>query len=303
MVSLLLNEIGNGIFLGAFFGLVALGYSMVYGILRLINFAHGDFFMVAAFVSYTILGAVLVGHSHGQWWTVLWVGILVMVVTGGLAMLVNQLVYRPMRRAAILSLMIAAIGLSQVLENGVLVTPQWGASYLVYPVTTPAAGFSLGSNHYTWGQLIIVLVSGLLALGVYFLVGRTLLGKAMRAVSEDRIAATLMGINVDLVIGIVFFIGGALAGAAAVMTGVYYGQINYLMGFTVGLEAFTAAVLGGIGNIGGAVLGGLILGIVQSIGTGIFGAEWAIVFAFGALVLMLWFRPTGLLGERVARRM
>lgn len=302
-MSLLLNEIGNGIFLGAFFGLVALGYSMVYGILRLINFAHGDFYMVAAFVSYTILGAVLVGNSHDQWWTVLWVGILVMIITGGLAMLANQLVYRPMRRAAILSLMIAAIGLSQVLENGVLVTPQWGATYLVFPVTTPPSGFNLGSNHYTWGQLIIVLVSGLLALGVYFVVGRTLLGKAMRAVSEDRIAAVLMGINVDLVIAIVFFIGGALAGAAAVMTGVYYGQINYLMGFTVGLEAFTAAVLGGIGNIGGAVLGGLILGIVQSIGTGIFGAEWAIVVAFGALVLMLWFRPTGLLGERVARRM
>ncbi len=303
-MSLLLNELGNGIFLGAFFGLVALGYSMVYGILRLINFAHGDFFMVAAFVSYTILGAVLVGHnSHGQWWTLLWVGVVVMVITGGLNMLANQIIYRPMRRAAILSLMIAAIGLSQILENGVLVTPQWGATYLVYPVTSPPAGFNLGSNHYTWAQLIIVLVSGLLALGTYFLVGRTLLGKAMRAVSEDRIAAMLMGVNVDLVIAIVFFIGGALAGAAAVMTGVYYGQINYLMGFTVGLEAFTAAVLGGIGNIGGAMLGGLVLGVVQSIGTAVFGSEWAIVVAFGALVLMLWFRPTGLLGERVARRM
>ena len=302
-MSLLLSEIGNGIFLGAFFGLVALGYSMVYGILRLINFAHGDFYMVASFVSYTVLGAVLVGHSHSHWFTVVGVGLLVMVLTGGLATLANQLVYRPMRRAAILSMMIAAIGLSQVLENGVLVMPGWGATYLVYPVTTPPSGFNVGVNHYTWGQLIIVLISGLLALGVYLLVGRTLLGKAMRAVSEDQVAAVLMGINVDLVIAIVFFIGGALAGAAAVMTGVYYGQINYLMGFTVGLEAFTAAVLGGIGNISGAVVGGLILGIVQSIGTGLFGAEWAIVFAFGALVLMLWFRPTGILGERVARRM
>lgn len=302
-MSLLLNELGNGIFLGAFFGLIALGYSMVYGILRLINFAHGDFFMVAAFVSYTVLGAVVVGHSHTHWFTVVWVGLLVMVLTGGLATLANQLVYRLMRRAAILSMMIAAIGLSQVLENGVLVTPGWGASYLVYPVTTPPSGFYVGSNHFTWGQLIIVVISGLLGLGVYLLVGRTLLGKAMRAVSEDQTAAVLMGINVDLVIAIVFFIGGALAGAAAVMTGVYYGQINYLMGFTVGLEAFTAAVLGGIGNIGGAVIGGLILGIVQSIGTGLFGAEWAIVVAFATLVLMLWFRPTGILGERVARRM
>lgn len=302
-MSLLLNEVGNGIFLGAFFGLIALGYSMVYGILRLINFAHGDFYMVASFVAYTVLGAVLAGHTHDQWLALAWVGVVVMIATGGLAMLANLVVYQPMKRAAILSLMIAAIGLSQILENGVLVIPQWGASYLVFPVLSPSAGFNIGSNHYTWMQLIIVVISGILGLAVYMIVSHTLLGKAMRAVSEDRIAAVLMGINVNLVIAIVFFIGGALAGAAAVMTGVYYGQINYLMGFTVGLEAFTAAVLGGIGNIGGAIVGGLILGIVQDVGTGIFGSEWAIVFAFGALVLMLWFRPTGLLGERVARRM
>lgn len=302
-MELLLNEIGNGIFLGAFFGLVALGYSMVYGILRLINFAHGDFYMVAAFVSYTILGAVLVGHAHLEWFTVIWVGLLVMFLTGALAVVANRLVYHPMRKAAVLTMMIAALGLSQVLENGVLVMPHWGSAYLTFPVTSPPSGFRVGPTHYTWAQLVIVVVSGLLAVGVYYLVGRTLFGKAMRAVSEDRIAAALMGINVDLVIATVFFIGGALAGAAAVMAGVYYGQINYLMGFNVGLEAFTAAVLGGIGNISGAVLGGVILGIVQSVGVGLFGAQWAIVFAFGALVLMLWFRPTGILGERVARRM
>jgi branched-chain amino acid transport system permease protein len=302
-VELFLNEIANGLFVGAFFALVAVGYSMVYGILRLINFAHGDFFMVAAFVSYTILGAVVVGHAHLVWFTVIWVGLLVMFLTGLLAVLANRLIYHPMRRAALLSLMIAALGLSQVLENGVLNIPGWGSAFLTYPVTSPPNGFTMGPTHFTWFQLIIVVISGLLSLGVYLLVSRTLLGKAMRAVSEDRIAAALMGINVDLVIAVVFFIGGALAGAAAVMTGVYYGQINYLMGWTVGLEAFTAAVLGGIGNIGGAVLGGVVLGIAQSVGTGFFGAEWALVVTFVVLVLLLWLRPTGILGERVARRM
>jgi branched-chain amino acid transport system permease protein len=302
-VELFLTEIANGLFLGAFFALVAVGYSMVYGILRLINFAHGDFFMVAAFVSYTILGAVVVGHAHLVWFTVIWVGLLVMFLTGLLAVLANRLIYHPMRRAALLSLMIAALGLSQVLENGVLNIPNWGSAFLTYPVTSPPNGFTIGPSHFTWFQLIIVVISGLLSLGVYLLVNRTLLGKAMRAVSEDRIAAALMGINVDLVIAVVFFIGGALAGAAAVMTGVYYGQINYLMGWTVGLEAFTAAVLGGIGNIGGAVLGGVVLGIAQSVGTGWFGAEWALVVTFVVLVLLLWLRPTGILGERVARRM
>jgi branched-chain amino acid transport system permease protein len=302
-VELFLDELANGLFLGAFFGLVALGYSMVYGILRLINFAHGDFYMVAAFVSYTILGAVAVGHAHMVWFTVIWVGLLVMFLTGTLAVIANRLIYRPMRRAALLSLMIAALGLSQVLENGVLNIPGWGSAFLTYPVTSPASGFRVGQAHFTWFQLIIVVLSGVLALGVYLLVSRTLLGKAMRAVSQDRIAAALMGINVDMVIAIVFFIGGALAGAAAVMTGVYYGQINYLMGWTVGLEAFTAAVLGGIGNIPGAVLGGVVLGIAQSVGTGWFGAEWAIVVTFVVLVLLLWLRPTGILGEHIARRM
>lgn len=302
-MELFLDELANGLFLGAFFGLVALGYSMVYGILRLINFAHGDFYMVAAFVSYTILGAVAVGHAHMVWFTVIWVGLLVMFLTGTLAVIANRLIYRPMRRAALLSLMIAALGLSQVLENGVLNIPGWGSAFLTYPVTSPASGFRVGQAHFTWFQLIIVVLSGVLALGVYLLVSRTLLGKAMRAVSQDRIAAALMGINVDMVIAIVFFIGGALAGAAAVMTGVYYGQINYLMGWTVGLEAFTAAVLGGIGNIPGAVLGGVVLGIAQSVGTGWFGAEWAIVVTFVVLVLLLWLRPTGILGEHIARRM
>ncbi len=302
-MQLLVGEIENGIFLGAFFVLIALGYSMVYGILRLINFAHGDFYMMAAYVSFAIFGAVGISHLHSKWPVVLVVGLITMIATGALAVLAERLIYRPMRRAALLSLMIAALGLSQVLENGVLNIPAWGSQYRTYPVTSSAAGTSILGTQFTYAQIAMVIISGLLAVGVYYLVGRTLIGKAMRAVAEDRVAASLMGVNVDLVISLVFFVGGALAGAAAVMDSLYYGQINYLMGFTVGLQAFTAAVLGGIGNIAGAVVGGLLLGIVESIGTGIFGAEWSVVVAFGVLVVMLWVRPNGLLGERVARRM
>ena len=146
------------------------------------------------------------------------------------------------------------------------------------------------------------MTAALLILAVYWIVNHTMLGTAMRAVAQDRVAATLMGVNTDRVISLVFFIGGALAGAAAVTASLYYGQINYLMGFSIGLQAFTAAVLGGIGNVAGAAIGGLLLGILESVGTGLFGAQWALLFAFGALVLTLWLRPTGLLGERVGQR-
>ncbi|MGH9067329.1 MAG: branched-chain amino acid ABC transporter permease [Acidimicrobiales bacterium] len=301
-MSRILPEIAAGLFLGAFFGLVALGYSMVYGILKLINFAHGDFYMVAAYVSYTILGAVVVGH-HTGWMTLTWVGLATMLAAGLLAVGAEKAVYSRMRGTPILSLMIAALGISEVLENGVLNLPFWGASYRTYPVSAPATGFSLAGGHYTFTQLAIVVCALVLTGIVYWIVQRTLLGKAMRAIAEDRVAASLMGINVDRVIAIVFFIGGALAGAGAIMAGLYYGQINYLMGFTIGLQAFTAAVLGGIGNILGAVVGGFVLGILQSIGTGYLGSQWALVFSFGALVAMLWLRPTGLLGERIGRRM
>jgi branched-chain amino acid transport system permease protein len=294
-------DVMAGLFQGAFFALVAVGYSMVYGILRLINFAHGDFYMAAAFVSYSLLAAVTVG-TRIDWGNVVWVGLVAMLATGVLAVSVERLVYRPMRRAAILSLMIAALGVSQILENGVLNIPGWGSNYLPYPVTPPSTGFTVASVKYTWTQAAIVLAAAVLVFAAWWIVNRTMLGVAMRAVAQDRVAATLMGIDTDRIISLVFFIGGALAGAAAVMASLYYGQINYLMGFSIGLQAFTAAVLGGIGNIAGAALGGLLLGILESVGTGVVGAQWALLFAFGALVLTLWLRPTGLLGERVGQR-
>ena len=299
--GVLVPDIVAGLFLGVFFALVAVGYSMVYGILRLINFAHGDFYMVAAFICYSVLATVTVS-TRVNWGNVAWAGALTMLAGGALAVVVERVVYRPMRRAAVLSLMIAALGVSETLENGVLNTPGWGSNFLPFPVTPPNAGFDVLSVHYTWAQLGIVVIAALLILAVYLLVNHTMLGTAMRAVAQDRVAATLLGIKVDQVISFVFFLGGALAGAAAVMAGLYFGQINYLMGFSIGLQAFTAAVLGGIGNVAGAAVGGLLLGILESVGTGLFGAQWALMFAFGALVLTLWLRPTGLLGERIGQR-
>ena len=300
-MDLIVTEIIAGLFLGAFFGLVAVGYSMVYGVLRLINFAHGDFYMVAAYVSYTVLSFVAIGHAT-NWVEVFLVGLLTMLVGGLLAMAVERIVYRPMRGAAMLSLMIAALGVSEVLENGVLNVPMWGSQYRAFPVVPPSTGFDFLGVHYAWIQVVIIAAGILLTALVYWIVNHTLIGTAMRAVAQDRGAAVLMGIDVDRVIAIVFFIGGALAGAAALMAGLYYGQINYLMGFDVGLQAFTAAVLGGIGNVLGAAVGGFLLGILESVGTGLFGPQWALLFAFSALVLTLWLRPTGLLGERVGQR-
>lgn len=300
-MTIIISEIVAGLFLGAFFALVAVGYSMVYGILRLINFAHGDFYMIAAYVSYSVLGTVIVGTAV-NWTNVVWVGIVTMLAAGALAVVVERVVYRPMRTAAMLSLMIAALGVSEILENGVLNAPFWGPDYLAYPVTPPATGFDIASVHYAWVEVAIVAAAMVLIFATYWVVNHTLLGTAMQAVAQDRVAATLMGINTNAIISLVFFMGGALAGAAAVMAGLYYGQINYLMGFALGLQAFTAAVLGGIGRVAGAALGGLLLGILESVGTGLFGAQWALLFAFGALVLTLWLRPTGLLGERVGQR-
>ena len=199
--TVVVPDIVAGLFLGAFLALVAVGYSMVYGILRLINFAHGDFYMVAAFVSYTLLAAVTVGTKI-NWGNVVWVGIVTMIAGGVLAMSVERLVYRPMRRAAVLSVMIAALGVSQVLENGVLNIPAWGSNYLPFPVTPPSTGFNVDGVHYTWTQVVIVAIAAVLIAAVWWIVNRTMLGTAMRAVAQDRVAATLMGINTDRIISL-----------------------------------------------------------------------------------------------------
>ncbi|MDP9844660.1 branched-chain amino acid ABC transporter permease [Streptosporangium lutulentum] len=292
--------IWNGLFVGSFYALVALGYSMVYGIIKLLNFAHGDLYMLGAFVGFAILGAVG-GVSPSMALPLLLVVLLAtMVVTGLAGVALERIAYRPLRRAPRLSLLITAVGASFALEYGMRAVA--GADPQVYPVRLGGTSMEFLGARLTLQQLVLMGVAVVLMIALNLLVTRTREGRAMRAIALDPRTSALMGINVNSVISRTFFVGSALAGAAGVMAGAYYGKIDFMMGFLIGLKAFTAAVIGGIGNIPGTMLGGLLLGLLESFGTYWLGGEWRDVFAFGVLILFLTVRPTGLLGERVTER-
>ncbi|WP_420485510.1 branched-chain amino acid ABC transporter permease [Intrasporangium calvum] len=290
----------NGLFVGSFYGLVALGYSMVYGIIKLLNFAHGDVYMVGAFAGYTMLtvGAGVLGG--GSLVALVVILLLAMMLTGTLGLVLERIAYRPLRSAPRLSVLITAVGASFALEYGIAVS--YGPNPRVYPFGFGNASVSIFGARLTVAQLVMMAVAVGLMVALDLLVRRTRSGRAMRAISQDPKACLLMGINVDNVISRTFFIGSALAGAAGVMAGAYYGKVDFLMGFIIGLKAFTAAVIGGIGNLRGAVLGAIVLGLLESFGTAFLGAQWRDVFAFAFLILFLTVRPTGLLGERVTER-
>ncbi|WP_200942605.1 branched-chain amino acid ABC transporter permease [Knoellia sp. Soil729] len=296
-----LQLILNGLFVGTFYALVALGYSMVYGIIKLLNFAHGDIYMLGGFVGFTLLtvgsGALAGG---GGIIALVVVMALAMVATGLVGLVLERVAYRPLRSAPRLSVLITAVGASFALEYGVAVG--YGPNPRAYPVTVGGGAVHLLGARITYAQLVMMAIAVILMFGLDTLVRRTRSGRAMRAISQDPRACLLMGVNVDQVISRTFFIGSALAGAAGVMAGAYYGKIDFLMGFIIGLKAFTAAVIGGIGNIRGAVLGAIVLGLLESFGTAWLGSQWRDVFAFAFLILFLTVRPTGLLGERVTER-
>jgi branched-chain amino acid transport system permease protein len=292
--------IWNGLFVGSFYALVALGYSMVYGIIKLLNFAHGDLYMLGAFVGFAILGAVG-GISPSMALPLLLVVLLAtMVITGLAGVALERLAYRPLRRAPRLSLLITAVGASFALEYGMRAVA--GADPQVYPVRLGGTSMEVLGARLTLQQLVLMGVAVVLMIALNLLVTRTREGRAMRAIALDPRTSALMGVDVNSVISRTFFVGSALAGAAGVMAGAYYGKIDFMMGFLIGLKAFTAAVIGGIGNIPGTMLGGLLLGLLESFGTFWLGGEWRDVFAFGVLILFLTVRPTGLLGERVTER-
>ncbi len=291
----------NGLTIGSFYALVALGYTMIYGIIRLINFAHGDLFMAGAFIGWTVLGAFAGMHAPAA--LLLIVALLVaMAVIGLLAVGIDRIAYQPLLRASRLSILITALGVSLALENGAMML--FGAGFDTYPTNLlPTTGFLLGGAHVTWVQVGMFVLSILLMAALYLFVQFTPVGTAMRALSFDQDAARLMGVNVEGVIMITFLLGGSLAAASGVMMGLYYTQINFLMGFLMGLRAFTSAVLGGIGNIPGAMVGGLLIGLLQSFAAGYISSQWQDVIVFAVLILVLVFKPTGLLGERVVERM
>ncbi|MFR9780300.1 branched-chain amino acid ABC transporter permease [Micromonospora sp. MS34] len=292
--------IWNGLFVGSFYALVALGYTMVYGIIRLLNFAHGDLYMLGAFVGFGVL-SVAGGLATGLGFVALLIVLIIsMLVTGTAGLLLERIAYRPLRGAPRLSVLITAVGASFALEYGMRLVA--GPNPEVYPVRLAGDSIDLLGARITIQQASLILIAVLLMAGLQWLVMGTGTGRAMRAISQDPTAALYMGINVDAIIARTFFIGSALAGAAGVMAGGYYGKIDFLMGFIIGLKAFTAAVIGGIGNIKGAMLGGLALGMLESFGTAWIGGQWRDVFAFGFLIVFLTLRPTGILGERVTER-
>jgi branched-chain amino acid transport system permease protein len=299
-MDIALQQLVNGLTVGAFYALIALGYTMVYGIIRLINFAHGDIYAVGAFIGFSTFGLLAALHlQNGILATVLAL-IVSMGCTGLIGMLLYRAAYRPLLHAP-LSILISAIGASLTLEYTLLLI--YSPSFLVYPHLFGRAGPRIAGIDISWLQLLIFVSSIVLMAALYSVVHRTKTGMAMRALAINQDAARLMGVNVNRVIGFTFFLGSTLASFAGVLTGLYYSQISFLMGFLIGLKAFTAAVLGGIGNIPGAVLGGFLLGILESLAAGYYSSRWKDVVAFAVLIIILVVRPRGLLGERVVERM
>lgn len=302
-----LQQLINGIVLGSIYSLVALGYTLVYGIMGLINFAHGDIVMVGAMVTLTVTRLLANSGLPGP--LILGIGVLTATpACMAVGYLVERIAYRPLRNAPRLAPLITAIGVSILLQN--LAMMLWGREYLSFPQILPAQTMAVGGASISTIQLVIVASSCIMMAGLSWLIRKTRLGNAMRATAQNPEVATLMGVNVNTIISITFVLGSALAATAGMMVSAYYGIAHYDMGFILGLKAFTAAVLGGIGNIEGAMLGGLLLGVIESMGAGylgtltggIMGSNYQDVFAFFVLILVLVFRPSGLLGERVGER-
>jgi branched-chain amino acid transport system permease protein len=297
------QQLVNGLTIGAFYALVALGYTMVYGVLKLINFAHGDLFMWGTLVGWAFL-ALLIGSAFHLGLVALFiVAVLVMLIIGPLGVTIERIAYRPLRHAGRLSPVISALGVAFVLEA--VARNVTKASYKVYPPELiPKGGINIIGDVYLSGlQVAVFMASILLMVGLYAFVQMTRVGTAMRAVSLDHDIARLMGININRIIAIVFFLGPALGGVAGVMVGLYYGSFDFTLGWTFGLKAFISAILGGIGNIPGAMLGGFILGIIETLGAGYVSAQWKDVIAYFILIIILIVRPTGLLGEVVAEKL
>ncbi|MDR2820146.1 MAG: branched-chain amino acid ABC transporter permease [Desulfovibrio sp.] len=298
----LFQQLTNGLAVGAIYALIALGYTMVYGMLRLINFAHGDLFTLGAYLGLTLLAAfALEGKMNG-----LAVGGALIVMSMGLVALVGYLLeriaYRPLRNSNRLTAVVSALGASIFFSNAIMLA--YGARSQVYPGgILPTTAIAFFGVEIPLMRILMFIGAIALMLALYWFIHRTRIGSAIRAVAIDQGAAKLMGINVNSVISLVFLIGPGLGAAGGVMVGLYYGEIRYDMGFSFGLKAFTAAILGGIGNIPGAMLGGLLLGVIEALGAAYISIAWKDAIAFTVLILILIFRPTGLLGERVADKL
>lgn len=301
-----LQQLVNGLTVGSVYALIALGYTMVYGILEFINFAHGEIYMVGAYLG-IIAVALATSLGLGGFPILLLViaFVFAMAFSASWGVTIERLAYRPLRQAPRLAPLISALGVSIFLQNFVMVTQ--GTRDKVFrltehPIPLTSGSITFGSTQISFVQVMIMGTAVFLMILLSLFIGKTKLGKAMRATAQDQKMAYLVGIDINRVISVTFLIGSALGAAAGVMVALYYGLVNFFIGYIAGIKAFTAAVLGGIGNVPGAMLGGIILGLVESFGAGYLSSEYKDVYAFVILVVFLIFRPQGLLGERVSEK-
>jgi len=296
------QQLLNGLAVGGIYALVALGYTMVYGVLKLINFAHGDLFTMGAYFGFTLLVGCGLAGVLPPWMSIIAAMAVAMFLVAILGVILERAAYRPLRKANRLAAVVSALGASIMLQNAIMLI--YGAKFYVYPEELrPSLVLDIFGVQTPIMRVIVIGVSTLLMVILYLFIHKTRMGTAIRAVAIDQGASRLMGINVDRVISLVFFLGAGLGGVAGVMVGMYYGQIDFTMGWNYGLKAFTAAILGGIGNIPGAMLGGLLLGVIEALGSAYLSMAWKDAIAFLVLILILIIRPTGLLGERVADKL
>jgi len=306
LFDVILQQIVNGLALGMMYALLALGFTMVYGIIELINFAHFSVFMSGTFIGLTILHLLGFTGSSKALYGLPLVGTLLLVfgatmaVTGLLGVLIERICLRPLRGISGTAPMITTIGVGFSLVNLVLLT--WGPQSKPFPKIIPDQRWAIGQAEITLNQVLLGVAGLGLMLALNYLVQRTALGKAMRATAQDADAAKMMGVDIDRVIVLTFFLGSALAGAGSLFFGFYYGFTGFYIGYTTGLRAFTSAVLGGIGNIPGAVAGGLIIGLIQSLGGQLLEVKWTDVIIFSILIVVLVFRPAGLFGTQAPQK-
>ena len=292
MLEQFLQQLANGLILGSVYALLALGYTMVYGIIKLINFAHGDIYMIGAFMGYYLINTL-----HLNFFVAL---ILSMVGTATLGVVIEFLAYRPLRNSTRIAALITAIGVSFLLEYGMVFFV--GANTRSFPQVIKTVRYTLGPISISNIQLMILGISILLMVGLQFIVQKTKMGKAMRAVSVDSDAAQLMGINVNRTISFTFALGSALAGAAGVLIALYYNSLEPLMGMTPGIKSFVAAVLGGIGIIPGAALGGFVIGLLETFATAVGLSDFRDAIVYAILIIILLVRPAGILGKNVKEK-
>ena len=294
-MDIFLQQMVNGLTIGSMFALVALGYTMVYGVMRLINFAHGDLVAASAFVGLAVYTKVT-GESTGAG-AVLVIFLLTVLIVATVGVLLERVAYRPLRNAPRLSAVVSALGASLVIQNGIMLI--WGPRMLVFPgELLPQTTWTVGGVVVSFIQLLILGLSCLLMVGLYLFVDKTRVGAAIRASSIDQDAAKLMGINVNRIIMVIFIIGSSLGAIGGLFIGLYYRGITFNMGWQYGLYAFVAAILGGIGNIPGAMLGGVLLGLIESLGAAYISTGWKDAIVFGVLIGILIVRPTGILGKK-----